>query len=384
MKIAFIPATFLPIIGGAEIQTHNLANKLEEKNIKVDVWNLNEIKIKNNKYNIKKFNHFLINLIFIFKYYLHLDLSFLLEIYVNRIIKKYKYDIWHFHSLNYKLLLIINILKKNKQKIIITLQGADIQINKEINYGYRLDFKFNKLFLKMIDKADYIHAISKEIENLLLNLNIKKKKIINIPNSIPLKKFYKKNRDNNEMFTLITVARNATLKKGYDFVELIAKELILKCNFKWKIIGRKVEILKENKFIKKNITYFDFIKEIKIDEQNEKYYPPNELIHHFKNSNLYLHLSRIESFGVTIIEAMASGLPIIAFNTPGANEIVQDNLNGYLIEPYNIEKYVEKILFLKNNYLNNKFNNEEYLTKFDLEFTSDQFIFLYEKLLNDK
>ena len=92
MKIAFIPATFLPIIGGAEIQTHNLANKLEEKNIKIDVWNLNEIKIKNNKYNIKKFNHFLINLIFIFKYYLYLDLSFLLEIYINGIIEKYKYD----------------------------------------------------------------------------------------------------------------------------------------------------------------------------------------------------------------------------------------------------------------------------------------------------
>ena len=28
MKIAFIPSTFLPNIGGAEIQAHNVANKL--------------------------------------------------------------------------------------------------------------------------------------------------------------------------------------------------------------------------------------------------------------------------------------------------------------------------------------------------------------------
>ena len=35
MKIAFVPSTFLPIFSGAEIQSHNLANKLTEKNTKV-------------------------------------------------------------------------------------------------------------------------------------------------------------------------------------------------------------------------------------------------------------------------------------------------------------------------------------------------------------
>ena len=32
MKIAFIPSTFLPIIGGAEIQAHNLGNAIGKKN----------------------------------------------------------------------------------------------------------------------------------------------------------------------------------------------------------------------------------------------------------------------------------------------------------------------------------------------------------------
>ena len=37
MKIAFIPSTFLPDIGGAEIQAHNLANRLIEEGNEVEV-----------------------------------------------------------------------------------------------------------------------------------------------------------------------------------------------------------------------------------------------------------------------------------------------------------------------------------------------------------
>ena len=69
MKVAFIPSTFLPWIGGAEIQTHNTANKLVEQGNTVDVFLLNKQNIKNKKYDIKVLNKFLISFVFIFKYY---------------------------------------------------------------------------------------------------------------------------------------------------------------------------------------------------------------------------------------------------------------------------------------------------------------------------
>ena len=58
---------------------------------------------------------------------------------------------------------------------------------------------------------------------------------------------------------------------------------------------------------------------------------------------MYVNLARIESFGITFIEAMASGLPIISFNTKGANEIITNNYNGYIIDFNDIDNFVKKI-----------------------------------------
>ena len=54
MKIAVVPSTFLPLVGGAEIQTHNTANKLAELGNEVDVFLLEKTKISNKKTTRKK------------------------------------------------------------------------------------------------------------------------------------------------------------------------------------------------------------------------------------------------------------------------------------------------------------------------------------------
>ena len=160
MKIAFIPSTFLPDIGGAEIQAHNLANKLIEENNDVEVFLLNKVFIKNANYKISKLNKLLISFVFLTKYYFYLNFSFLLRLYFKKIINDKKFDIWHFQSVNYKTLIYVEVLKQLNQKVVVTLQGADIQIDYEINYGYRLDKKYDKFIQKVFKKVDSFHAIS--------------------------------------------------------------------------------------------------------------------------------------------------------------------------------------------------------------------------------
>ena len=52
MKIALIPGVFFPQPGGAQVQTHNLANKLVQMGYEVDVLILNKTNIQHQTYQI--------------------------------------------------------------------------------------------------------------------------------------------------------------------------------------------------------------------------------------------------------------------------------------------------------------------------------------------
>ena len=347
MRIAFFPATFFPFIGGMEIQTHNLANEISLKKHKVDIFLLKKNNIQS-RYQKIILNKLLINFIFYFKYYLNIDLNFMLKLYLKKF--KNKYDLWHFQSINYKTLILLNALKEIGEKIVITFHGADIQIDNNINYGYRLDKKFNKYLKDSINKIDLFQAISNTIRQDIIKLGVNPKKIFNLSNSVDTDKIKKTKKiyKNNKKIKILIVARFAKLKKGYDLIPSLTKQLI-KCNvnFRWLIAGNKTENLLQEKYIKNNKHLFEIFSEI--NNINEYNFPNKKLIKIYKSSDLYINLARIESFGVTMVEGMASGLPVITFNTKGANEIVKNNYNGFVIPNKSIIKMAKKIKQIQNN-----------------------------------
>lgn len=383
MKIAIIPGAFFPDPGGAQVQVHNLANKLYEKNNKTDVILFNKTNIKKKKYNIFYLNKCLINIIYIFHYYLNIDITFILKIYFKRVINKKKYNIWHFIFLNYKSLLFISILKKLNQKVVVTFQGADIQIDKDIMYGNRLDKKYENLLKENIYKIDFFTSISLNIFNELRKLNLNNKKIITIPNGTILNKVVKlkksKEKINKNIFRIITVARYAEKKKGFDLVSKIAKKLISNnLNFRWTIIGKNTSKLLENNYIKKNKNFFNIVEDINVE--NELYFPNSKILKYYINSDVYLNLSRIESFGITFVESLSANLPIITFDTKGANEIVSNNYNGFKVKSGNFNLLIKKIIFLskKKNFFKNKpFRSSK---KFNLDYLVQKYIKIYKKI----
>ena len=368
MKIAVVPSTFLPWVGGAEIQTHNTANKLAELGNEVDIFLLEKTKIDNKKYNTIKLNKLLINIIFILNYYFKLNIIFLLENYFNKICVNKSYDVWHFQSVNYKTLLYVKVLKKLKQKVVVTFHGADIQKDEDILYGYRFDKKYEKLLSKTIHLFDQIFAISDDIIKELSFFNFPKEKIIKIPNSIEIKKI--KVTGNNQIVSnklkIITVARFYEKKKGLDLIEKISKILIKNnINFSWTLVGRNSNLLFNKKFINDNKEYFNVKEEIK--NTDEIFFPHSDLIKIYKDNNVYVNLARIESFGVTLIEALAAGLHVVSFNTKGANEILTNNQNGYIVNEYSYEKMAKTLIDKFNDKLFNKINVCKKIMKYELE-----------------
>lgn len=51
----------------------------------------------------------------------------------------------------------------------------------------------------------------------------------------------------------------------------------------------------------------------------------------YQKNHLYVHSAQSEGFGLTQIEAMASGLPVVALDAGGNREIIHDGFNGFLV-----------------------------------------------------
>ncbi|MDR1671859.1 MAG: glycosyltransferase family 4 protein [Bacteroidales bacterium] len=70
----------------------------------------------------------------------------------------------------------------------------------------------------------------------------------------------------------------------------------------------------------------------------------------YAESSIFVLSSRYEGFGLVLIEAMACGVPPVAFDCPcGPKEIIQDGSDGLLVKTGNIEELAEKICYLMEN-----------------------------------
>jgi glycosyltransferase involved in cell wall biosynthesis len=63
-----------------------------------------------------------------------------------------------------------------------------------------------------------------------------------------------------------------------------------------------------------------------------------ELAPYYRSLDVYVSSSQTEAFGLSIVEAMASGRAVIATATEGAREIIEDNMTGIIVPIGNAEK----------------------------------------------
>jgi glycosyltransferase involved in cell wall biosynthesis len=75
--------------------------------------------------------------------------------------------------------------------------------------------------------------------------------------------------------------------------------------------------------------------------------PNDELIKHFKSNDIYVYASSVESFGHSLIEAMAAGMPIICTNKRPMSDFVRNG--ALLIDEKNENDIAEKILKISVN-----------------------------------
>lgn len=68
----------------------------------------------------------------------------------------------------------------------------------------------------------------------------------------------------------------------------------------------------------------------------------------YRNADVYVFPTLIEGLGLTVLEAMSSGLPIITTSN-GPGDAVRDGVDGFIVKPHDIDAIVEKLQYLKDN-----------------------------------
>ncbi|MBX2948261.1 MAG: glycosyltransferase family 4 protein [Crocinitomicaceae bacterium] len=69
----------------------------------------------------------------------------------------------------------------------------------------------------------------------------------------------------------------------------------------------------------------------------------------YNDSDLYIHTAYYEPFGLVLLEAMASGLPIICLDGKGNRDIIKNDYNGYMFFEQEPKAFADKIVEYTQN-----------------------------------
>jgi len=211
-------------------------------------------------------------------------------------------------------------------------------------------YGFDKFFSRYID-----HIFSVSNANKKIIENRYKREVNLLHNGVNIKLFIEDKKIRNEMRRQFNLEDKKVLLSigrvlGWKGHKLVIEILPKLENFIYVIIGKGKNLENLKKLVKK----LDVEKRVLfLGEVDNK-----ELYKYINMADLFIQPSiGHEAFGITLVEAMACGVPAIASKNGGIVDIVKDGENGFLFEINNKKQLKEKIL----KAIDMKFNTREYV-----------------------
>jgi glycosyltransferase involved in cell wall biosynthesis len=394
MKIAYLIASYLSSIGGGDVFTHNAVTGLRAKGVEAAVVTASTRRIKKGlfDYPVIHINPVIPRLLFKFpalgKIWLCRE--------IERLQERYGFSLWQIiggypfgtYSVDY--------LRHKKIPAVLRCMGEDIQVVRDIGYGYRLDPAVDRLVREKYPLFDKVVALTDSVSDELEKI-VPEDKISVIPNGIKVEK-YQRSYDRasirrtlgvkDDEVLLLTVGRYHP-KKGSGHIPGILRRLLEKgYNVKWLLVGIQVHnVMKagmpdsdKERMILKNA-------DVGLDGKGLLDIPSRELLEFYHASDMLVFPTVIETFGRVLIEAMASGLPVVSTNVEGVKDVVRHYETGMLSERGDEEgvfKNIEKLCNDKALYEKLKANGPDRARDFDWPLVVDKYVDVYEDIIKRK
>jgi len=188
----------------------------------------------------------------------------------------------------------------------------------------------------VLRRAKYIISQSGFTKDCIIkDYNIKDDKIFYLPFPIEIKRRSNKKYNANGQ-VLLGVGRVDDSRKNYSFLLKAFKYLIeMHPRSRLRIVG---SISADSKIVQESIkldisSYVNFLGEISSIELKKEY----------ENADIFVLTPKQEGLGIVFLEAMSYGLPVVSTKCGGSGGIIQDGVNGYLIEQKDVAGFVGAI-----------------------------------------
>lgn len=329
MKIIRTIDSFYPFVTGPANQAFFISNSLEEHGIESPIITTfcnvrkSPAKEKLKSVNVKRFK----------------DKFKFLQYYFTPAIKqefvKNDFDLVHSHNYrNYQCEIGFKYAKKFNKPFVLSLHGSLVGYRKSVSGLKQIPYKLYDLFRgnKILKNTDAFIVNSNREYDEAVEYGLDAKKIHIIPVGITPSSYYvdRTNRDSDIIRLLFVgnISRNRHLEPIITALARLDKK------YELYIVGGE---MKSSKLLKSG--YLTELRKL-TDElgvsERVKFVGPkynNDLIKQYQNADIFIYTSLSENFGQTILEAAASGLPLICTDVGIVKELV-DETTGVVISDY--------------------------------------------------
>ncbi|MCH5337564.1 MAG: glycosyltransferase family 4 protein [Acetatifactor sp.] len=251
--------------------------------------------------------------------------------------------------------------------------GTRIISWEHFNYEYEMESLYRRYILKYsVKRTDHIITLTEGDKRAYIEKLGRDNAISTIYN--PMQELSCEEEPEKENW-LITVGR-LIHRKGMDFLAEVARRVLPdNPNWKWLVVGDGEEQTFLEEFIEKN----------RLEDQLILTGRTEDVFAYLKKAKIYVMTSRIEGLPMCLLEAKAFQLPSVSFDIPtGPNEIIEDDVNGYLIKAFDCEDMAQKLnMLMKNDNLRKQFSEQAQnnMWKFQMESIMSNWNTVLEALL---
>lgn len=274
---------------------------------------------------------------------------------VARVVEEFDVDLIHAHFAYPQGWVGLLAKRRIGKPLIVTLRGYDVNVVPEIGYGIRLNGKIDALIRRVLENADAFICVSTDLREKVLKLGASVDKTYTLLNGVDLNLF--RPPEESDLME-INAIREKFGVKGDEILILNARHLKPVYGLEYLIYAAKlvVERVKHAKFIiagegylgeklRAVISNMGLEENVKLIGALPRTFMPL-LIH---ASSIYVNTSLSDGMPPSLLEALASGKPIVSFNAGGAKDIINDGVNGFLVPIKDCKMLASRIIYLCEN-----------------------------------